>query len=87
MKKEKLYEYKTMKSNGAKHHFIKLHGEENWKLHNWDGPAIEPVEPDSPLKIEYYLHGIKYHKDDYDQVLRNREGLPYYKQPGFNGRN
>ena len=42
--KEKLYDLKVMKMNGAKHHFIKLLGESSWKLHNWDGPAIEPVD-------------------------------------------
>jgi hypothetical protein len=86
-KKEKAYEYKTMTSQGAKHHFIRMMGEENWKYHSWDGPAIEPIEGrKSTLKKKYFLNGIEYDKEIYKEVLGSREGLPWYKQTGINAR-
>ena len=48
-KKQKLYEYKTINSKGAIIHLARYQGEENWKFHRWDGPAIEPYSPDSEL--------------------------------------
>lgn len=86
MAKEKLYEYKTMKSGGAKHHFIKMQGEENWKYHSWDGPAILPVDEGSKFKKAYYLNGIEYDVESYKEALSNREGLPWYKQASINAR-
>jgi hypothetical protein len=47
------------------------------KLHNWDGPALIP-EGDMK-KAEYYINGIQYTKDEFEQVLRDQEGLPWYK--------
>jgi hypothetical protein len=41
-KRERLYEYKEINSRGAIIHLAKYQGEENWKFHRWDGPAIEP---------------------------------------------
>jgi hypothetical protein len=83
--KEKLYELKVMKMNGAKHHFIKLLGESSWKLHNWDGPAIEPVDTGCPMKKEYYLNGIKYTEKSHKEALKSREGLPWYKNSSMKG--
>ena len=83
--KEKAYEYKKIKSKGAIIHLIKYEGEENWKFHSWDGPAIVPQRKDSELKKAYYLNGIEYTKEDWDERLKEREGLPYYKQSGFDG--
>ena len=88
MAKEKLYEYKTMKSQGAYHHFIKLQWDTAWKYHNWDGPAIEPIKGEnSELKKAYYLNGIEYDVESYKEALSEREGLPFYKQTGMNVRN
>ena len=41
---EKLYEYKKIRVKGSFHHLIRMQGEENWKHHRWEGPAIEPIE-------------------------------------------
>jgi hypothetical protein len=83
MDKEKFFEYKTMMMNGARHHFIRIKGESNWKLHRYDGPAIEPIKMDCHLKNGYYLNGIEYSKKKYLEIMKEREGLPYYKQSGF----
>ena len=53
------------------------------KLHNWDGPALIPEG--NTKKAEYYLYGIKYSKSEFKEVVRNRTGLPWYKQPAPKG--
>jgi hypothetical protein len=79
MKKEKLYEYKKIKLNGAIHHFIKTQNETSFKYHNWEGPAIEPINNDSPLSKKYFLFGIEYTKDKWEEIKKEQEGLPWFK--------
>ena len=79
MRKERLYEYKTINSRGATIHLVKMLGENNWKMHRWDGPAIEPHSPDCELPKSYYLNGIKYDEETYNTIMQEREGLPWYK--------
>ena len=78
-KKNKLYEYKEINSRGAIIHLAKYVGEENWKFHRWDGPAIEPYASDSEMFKSYYLNGIKYDEETYNTIMQEREGLPWYK--------
>ena len=33
-------------------------------------------------KVEYYLNGIQYSEDDWKEIRKEREGLPWYKQSG-----
>jgi hypothetical protein len=47
------------------------------KLHNWNGPALIPEG--NKRKREYYLNGIKMTETQWKEVLKNREGLPWYK--------
>ena len=54
------------------------------KLHNWDGPALIPEG--NMRKREYYLNGIKYTEAEYNKVLKEREGLPWYKGSGAQAR-
>jgi len=49
------------------------------KLHNWDGPALIP-EGNTRLR-EYYLYGIQHTEEEWQQVKRDRNGLPWYKNP------
>ncbi len=49
------------------------------KLHNWEDAAL--IHPDG--KKEYHLHGIKYTFEQWKEVRKNREGLPFYKNPAF----
>ena len=55
----------------------------NNKLHNWDGPALIP-EGDN-RKREYYIHGIQKTEEEWKEVRRDREGLPWYKNPSLRG--
>lgn len=83
MSKEKLYDYKKMKMNGAYHHLVRYQGESAYKLHCWDGPAIEPATDECTLKKSWYINGIQLTQEEFDDRIREREGLPFFKQPGF----
>ena len=54
------------------------------KLHNWEGPALIPEG--NYKKREYYLNGIKYTEANYNKLLKEREGLPWYKGSGAKAR-
>lgn len=51
------------------------------KLHNWDGPALIP-QGNSKL-AEYHLYGIKYSLEDWKEMKKQWEGLPWYKTPAI----
>ena len=53
------------------------------KFHNWEGPSLIPEG--NMKKREYYLYGIKYSEGEFKEVVRNRTGLPWYKQPAPKG--
>ena len=56
---------------------LEINGEN--KLHNWEGPAlINEVQK----KKEYYLNGIQYDFDTWNEIKKSGEGLPWYKQSG-----
>jgi len=82
---EKLFEVKIINSRGAKHHLMRLMGEIPWKHHRWDGPAIIPNNKDSEFKKSYFLNGIEYGSEEYSEILKEREGLPWYKQSAPKG--
>lgn len=47
------------------------------KLHNWSGPALIPEG--NERKAEYYLYGLQKTKDEWQEAIRQQEGLPWYK--------
>ena len=56
---------------------LEINGEN--KLHNWEGPAL--INEKQKLK-EYYLNGIQYDFDTWNEIKKSGEGLPWYKQSG-----
>ncbi len=56
------------------------------RLHSWDGPALR-FPKELKQKDEYYIYGIHYTKEQWDDMRKNREGLPFYKQSGTKIRN
>ena len=56
---------------------LEINGEN--KLHNWEGPAL--INEEQKLK-EYYLNGIIYEYDMWNEIKKAGEGLPWYKQSG-----
>ena len=59
---------------------LEINGEN--KLHNWEGPALINKEQ---KKKEYYLNGIEYTFDDWNEIMKGKEGLPWYKNPSMKG--
>ena len=67
-KSKKLFEEKVIKYKGARHYLIKM-----------DAPAIVPLSRQSEFKKSYFLSGIEYSEADFQEIMREREGLPWYK--------
>jgi len=47
------------------------------KMHNFDGPAYLPQG--NRRAAEYYVFGIKYTKDQFDNIKKDNNGVPFYK--------
>ena len=47
------------------------------------GPAIEPISRDSEFTKAWYLNGIPYSEMHYNEIMQEREGLPWYKNPSM----
>ena len=51
-------------------------------LHSEEGPAL--INKQQKRK-EYYLNGIEYDFDTWNEIMKGKEGLPWYKNPAFKG--
>ena len=47
------------------------------KMHNWDGPAYIPQG--NKRAAEYWLFGMKYTKDQWEDRKKDINGQPFYK--------
>lgn len=52
-------------------------------LHNWEGAALIPQG--NKKLAEYYLHGVKYPYLEWKELRKERNGVPFYKNPAFRG--
>ena len=51
-------------------------------FHDEDGPALINKEQ---KRKEYYLNGIEFTYDDWNEIMKGREGLPWYKTAAGKG--
>ena len=51
-------------------------------FHNEEGPALVNKEQ---KRKEYYLNGIEYDFDTWNEIMKGKEGLPWYKNPSMKG--
>ena len=51
-------------------------------FHCEEGPALINEEQ---RRKEYYLNGIEYDFDTWNEIMKGKEGLPWYKNPAFKG--
>ena len=51
-------------------------------FHNEDGPALINKEQ---RKKEYYLNGIEYDYETWNEIMKGKEGLPWYKTAAGKG--
>ena len=52
------------------------------KFHHFEKPALVNKEQ---RRKEYYLNGIEYTEDEWNEIRKGREGLPWYKNPSMKG--
>jgi len=83
MKKNQIYEYKKVKIGNAMHYLFREQGKDNWKHHNPEGPAIEPLKGVKGVSKEYYLFGIQKTLEEFKDIKSSKEGLPWYKNPSM----
>ena len=51
-------------------------------FHSEKGPALINKEQ---RRKEYYLNGIEFTYDDWNEIMKGKEGLPWYKNPSMKG--
>ena len=51
-------------------------------FHNEEGPALVNKEQ---RRKEYYLNGIEYDYETWNEIMKGKEGLPWYKKPAPKG--
>ena len=51
-------------------------------FHDEKGPALINKEQ---RRKEYYLNGIEFTYDDWNEIIKGKEGLPWYKNPAMKG--
>jgi len=51
-------------------------------FHSEDGPALINKEQ---KRKEYYLNGIEFDYDTWNEIMKGKEGLPWYKNPAMKG--
>ena len=49
-------------------------------FHCEEGPALVNEEQ---KRKEYYLNGIEYDFETWNEIMKGKEGLPWYKNPAF----
>ena len=69
--------------------FVKVGGEQvqvmgNWKIHNWDKAAVRD-RSSGRIRKQYFLFGFEYHEEEFKDRVRDREGMPWYKNPAMKG--
>ncbi len=62
-------------ADGTIAHYINVDGKN--KFHNWDSAALIPQG--NKRAAEYYLFGIKYTKEQWEDLKKDGNGVPFYK--------
>ena len=80
--KSKIRKVSKIEEDGSKTiaHVVEWNG--IGKFHSMEGPALINKEQ---KRKEYYLNGIEYTYDDWNEIQKGREGLPWYKNPAMKG--
>ena len=73
-----------IEEDGTKTQAIALDMNGRAVFHNEEGPALINKEQ---KRKEYYLNGIEFTFDDWNEIMKGKEGLPWYKKPAAKGQN
>ena len=82
--KSKIRKVSKIEEDGSKTiaHVVEWNG--IGKFHSMEGPALINKEQ---KRKEYYLNGIEFTYDDWNEIMKGKEGLPWYKKPAAKGQN
>ena len=73
-----------IEEDGTKTQAIALDMNGRVVFHNEEGPALINREQ---KRKEYYLNGIEYDYELWNEIMKGKEGLPWYKKPAAKGQN
>ena len=82
--KTKVRRVSKIEEDGTKTRAIVLDYGVKAVFHNEEGPALINKEQ---RRKEYYLNGIEFTYDDWNEIMKGKEGLPWYKKPAAKGQN
>jgi len=71
-----------IEEDGTKTQAIALDMNGRVVFHNEEGPALINKEQ---KRKEYYLNGIEYDYELWNEIMKGKEGLPWYKQAAAKG--
>tara|TARA_R110000822_G_scaffold149056_8_gene288154 strand:+ start:744 stop:1016 length:273 start_codon:yes stop_codon:yes gene_type:complete len=80
--KEMFCETKTINVDGKEMDLIRFTGDANFKIHNWEKPAIRDYSS-GRVKRQYFLYGIEYSEEAFKESVKERSGLPWFKNPSM----
>ena len=80
--KSKVRRVAKIEKDGSKTIAIALQMGDRTVFHNEDGPALINKEQ---RRKEYYLNGIEYDYETWNEMMQHKEGLPPSKKPAPKG--
>ena len=80
--KTKVRRVYKIEEDGSKTRAIALDMNGRIVFHSEKGPALINKEQ---RRKEYYLNGIEYDFETWNEIMKGKEGLPWYKQPAAKG--
>ena len=80
--KGKVRRVSKIEEDGSKTIALALQMGDRTVFHSEEGPALTNKEQ---KRKEYYLNGIEYDYETWNEIKKGREGLPWYKKPAPKG--
>mgnify|MGYP003129201571 FL=1 len=80
--KAKIRRVYKIEEDGSKTRAIALDMNGRIVFHSEKGPALINKEQ---RRKEYYLNGIEYDYETWNEIMKGKEGLPWYKKPAAKG--
>ena len=82
--KAKVRRVAKIEEDGSKTIALALQMGDRTVFHSEEGPALINKEQ---RRKEYYLNGIEYDYETWNEIMKGKEGLPWYKKPAAKGQN
>ena len=80
--KAKVRRVAKIEEDGSKTIALALQMGDRTVFHSEEGPALINKEQ---RRKEYYLNGIEYDYETWNEIMKGKEGLPWYKKPAPKG--